>query len=378
MINWDPMAEVIKMKKNLCILYVSFILLECFSQQIVKTSKSTNIYDHSFSIIETIEKNKKIQISQYLFEYLNNGKNEYDYYAELINEYEGLKIRANDLIPEITDDIFDADILTKSGNVYFIDDYFQGLKKRNINIIYDCYSTTVEKEKNDDDYRDWKECCTFYQNNTYITNIQFSFNNYFTIFDGEITNIQKNNDTYKLIVGHYYYSDHNQKTGIRNNELPNEGENFIFYLKVDGDYFSFYLPDNKTLIQTFIRTDEQTKREFEKFLKTGKYDESKITWPRHADGTCDYETSVRLQSGKRYCASDNLRLRASGSTAGKPVVTIGNGTQVKVLSIGAKQTIDGITSNWVQVEVQAGAKDRDGKAYCRRDGRVVLRSGYLE
>ena len=121
------------MKKNLCILYVSFILLECFSQQIVKTSKSTNIYDHSFSIIETIEKNKKIQISQYLFEYLNNGKNEYDYYAELINEYEGLKIRANDLIPEITDDIFDADILTKPGNVYFIDDYFQGLKKRNIN-----------------------------------------------------------------------------------------------------------------------------------------------------------------------------------------------------------------------------------------------------
>lgn len=293
MINWDPMAEVIKMKKNLCILYVSFILLECFSQQIVKTSKSTNIYDHSFSIIETIEKNKKIQISQYLFEYLNNGKNEYDYYAELINEYEGLKIRANDLIPEITDDIFDADILTKPGNVYFIDDYFQGLKKRNINIIYDCYSTTVEKEKNDDDYRDWKECCTFYQNNTYITNIQFSFNNYFTIFDGEITNIQKNNDTYKLIVGHYYYSDHNQKTGIRNNELPNEGENFIFYLKVDGDYFSFYLPDNKTLIQTFIRTDEQTKREFEKFLKTGKYDESKITWPRHADGSCDYDSSKK-------------------------------------------------------------------------------------
>ena len=50
------------MKKNLCILYVSFILLECFSQQIVKTSKNTNIYDHSFSIIETIEKNTNITI----------------------------------------------------------------------------------------------------------------------------------------------------------------------------------------------------------------------------------------------------------------------------------------------------------------------------
>jgi len=32
-----------------------------------------------------------------------------------------------------------------------------------------------------------------------------------------------------------------------------------------------------------------------------------------------------------------------------------------VLAVGAEQTIDGITSNWVQVEVQAGAKDRDGK-----------------
>ena len=89
---------------------------------------------------------------------------------------------------------------------------------------------------------------------------------------------------------------------------------------------------------------------------------SDYTMPRHADGTCDYETAVRLQSGKRYRASDNLRLRSSGSTAGKPVVTIGKGTQVKVLAVGAEQTIDGITSNWVQVEVQAGAKDRDGKA----------------
>ena len=92
------------------------------------------------------------------------------------------------------------------------------------------------------------------------------------------------------------------------------------------------------------------------------YDEIKdITWPRHADGSCDYETINKLQQGKRYRSSDNLRLRSSGSTAGKPVVTIGKGTQVKVLAVGAEQTIDGITSNWVQVEVQAGAKDRDGK-----------------
>jgi len=37
------------------------------------------------------------------------------------------------------------------------------------------------------------------------------------------------------------------------------------------------------------------------------------------------------------------------------------GTRVKILRLGKQATIDGITSNWVQVEVQTGAKDRDGK-----------------
>ena len=107
--------------------------------------------------------------------------------------------------------------------------------------------------------------------------------------------------------------------------------------------------------------DDVFKKQYRQLIANNTCDLSRVTWPRHADGTCDYETAVQLQSGKRYRASDNLRLRSSGSTAGKPVVTIGKGTQVKVLGIGTEQTIDDITSNWVQVEVQAGAKDRDGK-----------------
>ena len=37
------------------------------------------------------------------------------------------------------------------------------------------------------------------------------------------------------------------------------------------------------------------------------------------------------------------------------------GTAVKIIKSGSQDTIDGITSNWVQVEVQAGSKDRNGK-----------------
>ena len=36
------------------------------------------------------------------------------------------------------------------------------------------------------------------------------------------------------------------------------------------------------------------------------------------------------------------------------------GSQIKILEFGSPETIDGISSNWVKVEVQSGAKDRDG------------------
>ena len=181
----------------------------------------------------------------------------------------------------------------------------------------------------------------------------------FLIFD------EKKTERYEIKI----YLDDNEK-------IPPyyEKNNFLFKLnKVqvqnvsltqEGDYLKLYSDSEKQPLMTFARAynyqDIMTK--IRAIANGMRIDHTDITWPRHADGTCDYETAVQLQSGKRYRASDNLRLRSSGSTAGKLVVTIGKGTQVKVLGIGAEQTIDGITSNWVQVEVQAGAKDRDGKS----------------
>ena len=167
-----------------------------------------------------------------------------------------------------------------------------------------------------------------------------------------------------IIVEKEYFNETRYKKNL------NEGSNWktfnyeikCFYLKFDGDYLYIYLNQKDNLLATYCAYDETEYKCLKNAIKTNRFNLSDYTMPRHADGTCDYETVVRLQSGKRYRASDNLRLRSSGSKAGKHVVTIGKGTQVKVLSIGAEQTLDGITSNWVQVEVQAGAKDRDGKS----------------
>ena len=156
-------------------------------------------------------------------------------------------------------------------------------------------------------------------------------------------------------------------------------DNYKLLLSIDGDYIHVYYDaiSEKKHICSFCKMNDVTLNEFKSVIFNNTCDLSRVTWPRHADGSCDYETTVTLQQGKHYRASDNLRLRSSGSTAGKPVVTIGKGTQVKVLAVGAEETIDGITGNWVQVEVQAGAKDRDGKPIDAGTTDWVF-GGYLE
>ena len=99
-------------------------------------------------------------------------------------------------------------------------------------------------------------------------------------------------------------------------------------------------------------------------IRTNEFDMTKITLPRHGDGTCDYE-SGRGVPGKKivdglYRAKDNLRLRAKEDISGEIITTMQANTCVKILSLGKEETIDGITDNWVQVETQFGAKNLEG------------------
>ena len=59
--------------------------------------------------------------------------------------------------------------------------------------------------------------------------------------------------------------------------------------------------------------------------------------------------------------TENLKLRSGEATSTQVLTVMAAGTKVKILELGHSETIDGITSNWVKVEVQADAKDRDGK-----------------
>ena len=247
----------------------------------------------------------------------------------------------------------DKDIKYPRESLYMIPSYYYDvLKARNYEKIFEYEPYWLISDDNTYDWTDHFNPCYLTLTNTYGVIVYKDKSVSFLI-----TNVTRTAENlYRIKI--YVNEKHKSYEGYD----PRFYDGANIYLKYDGDYVDVYINSLNDKIDTFVISSYNV-REALRYTTYEYYDEIKdITWPRHADGSCDYETAVRLQSGKRYRSSDNLRLRASGSTAGKPVVTIGEGTQVKVITVGAEQTIDNITSNWVQVEVQAGAKDRDGKA----------------
>ena len=71
--------------------------------------------------------------------------------------------------------------------------------------------------------------------------------------------------------------------------------------------------------------------------------------------------AVNISPNKTMLVSENLKLRSGEATTSDVITVMSVGTKVKILELGKAENIDGINSNWVKVEVQAGAKDRDGK-----------------
>lgn len=98
-------------------------------------------------------------------------------------------------------------------------------------------------------------------------------------------------------------------------------------------------------------------------------DTSDSSFSEHTDSGGAYENAETVVSVNMftftdtegiYEVSENLRLRENQDTSSASITTMQAGTLVKILSVGKEETIDGIKSSWVQIEVQRGAKDKDG------------------
>lgn len=158
------------------------------------------------------------------------------------------------------------------------------------------------------------------------------------------------------------------------NTSENQTETFI--ITIDGDYLQI---DNKTRHKhtvTLTYVDDSLIKSLEDLFIDGKSELSKVIWPCRADGSCDYDNknnssvqvsnqttteSAIISKNKIMSVSENLKLRSGEATSTNILTVMSSGTKVKILEVGKPETIDGINSNWVKVEVQKGAKDLDGK-----------------
>ena len=172
----------------------------------------------------------------------------------------------------------------------------------------------------------------------------------------ELEDVRISQKEYEYLQGR----GHNRKFALDATE-----PGYSLYCRFDGEYLYIYLEDGKTLHETYCAYDESERIALTEAIRTNEFDMTKITFPRHGDGTCDYESGGGVPGKKIvngvYRAKENQRLRATGGTSGKAITTMQADTYVRILSLGKEETIDGITDNWVQVETQFGANDTEGK-----------------
>lgn len=76
-----------------------------------------------------------------------------------------------------------------------------------------------------------------------------------------------------------------------------DGENkTAIFFERDGDYINLYNDSNRNeMIESFVFVNNYDfiKENIKMILKGNKCDLSKVTWPRHADGSCDYDGSKK-------------------------------------------------------------------------------------
>ena len=258
--------------------------------------------------------------------------------------------------------------------------------KNNMNLVFP-YAGDVKKfvSENQDvlDFPDtpWEKYCgpivLEHNNNEFYTVIKEMNVSPFTGISFDLIEIDNTNVTFYIS-----YIDNPYNFGVINKIVFNEleiGSVYKFSYKIDGDYLYFYR-DGK-LFFSFVSIADNTVfdellKEYKKFI-TGQV----FTFPDlkncayHADGTRDYDgtkktvasqtpkatSTTNVTPNKTMTVNENLKLRSGEATSTQVLTVMSAGSKVKILELGKAETIDGINSNWVKVEVQSDAKDRDGK-----------------
>ncbi|WP_028972881.1 SH3 domain-containing protein [Spirochaeta cellobiosiphila] len=184
-------------------------------------------------------------------------------------------------------------------------------------------------------YMNFSAFPTFYSMDLLISNIEKESNKYtFTVFSKHLGN--DNNVQFEF--RDLYYKDSPYK----------------LFLIQDGDYLDMYLgmirPSKNVF--SYIRGNQEMIEEIEHFVRREPYDPSKILWPRHANGTSDYDDKTILdhKTGNAYLTLHNSTIRTEPDSNSDIVTDIKKDDVVTILEKTNGVTINDIQSNWLKVK----------------------------
>ncbi len=350
------------MKKKIMELLIIFQAMFLFAVDF-KVMRTTYLYDYFGKIIQEIEKDTSFSIDEISI-ISGDDKNN----PERLMQYKtvsglGTYINASDVFID-GHDICPSSLI----NDIWIPEYYY-------KIIQENDKTLLEKFENYyADYEQWR-FYTDWDNDDWFTEqrtIMLVFGNSYFIIDGFNSFNGALNFVINDVLDNKIYTTCTLSRSNRYDyKLPktiqddfSNNKNYIFTYNLDGDYLYLNYDDTKLV---FCKSNIETVHKITDLYYNKIESISDVIWPRHADGSCDYDgtkksAATNVSQNKLMVVSENLKLR-SGEATTTPVLTVMSaGTKVKILELGKAETIDGINSNWVKVEVQSGAKDRYGKA----------------
>lgn len=274
---------------------------------------------------------------------------------------------ANDLMPWDAEVLFAQNILTKlegPDSRYYLMDYTAAVLKsqnRNMLLEYEPFWKNPENPLLVDEFFDLTPWYQVYASGLDTGYPVFSLTNiFFTFFGTEfaIKNIQIIDNGYRITAK---FMTDNWEYGypIPFDFTPVENDVFFdILLQFDGDYLDVILAKNNKKLATAIAVNKEFIDQYRYLIAYNTCDLSNITWPRHADGSSDFDDKIVLRQkvDSVYRTTDNLRLRSAEDTTSDILTTLEKGTRVIVKELGKQQTIDGITANWVQVKLEDGTE----------------------
>ena len=287
------------MKKSLLYIFI-FLLSSTLYSLNFKTIKNSELYttdgyDNYYS--GEIKKNEIVKMTKAQIYY---GISDWKYSVEVIYKNKEYLMNIEDLTPEETQITFDNEISLLQNDEYrWIPVFgYEILYNQNRDLLckkqpkgFDKY----QKQKTEFDY-EWYDTLS----NTvpsYFFNSLIKISLYFNNCSFLIKSIKKYDACYLIEAQVYDWSMPDSKYNFT------KLDNITLKLSLDGDYLNLFC--NDSLLGQFVKTNIETRQEIESLLKNNTYDISKVTWPLHADGSCDYDgTKKSAATNVAFCSGE--------------------------------------------------------------------------